>query len=135
VLQGNVYSLSGIPGLMLLVTGTATRMLVALLVGLAMVLIWLWSLGVSSLREVTSATYLFGLSVAYELGLIVMACFVFVGFRIGWYMPDLTAAFLEFATLLQILIAAPLSILLPIVAVPVYALLRRLVPRRAARRA
>jgi len=115
-LQGNVYSFSRIPdaGLAATLTPNLTRAAIALVAG-GLIITWrTWRERERSIFALTMRTYSYALLQLYFIGLIIAFCTWLNGPRFTWYIPDLTIAYVHFVTLLQALLVAAMSILLPI---------------------
>jgi hypothetical protein len=122
--EGKPYSFSVIGNWDAFLHGSVVRMGTALLPA-ACVLIWLvWKQQERSPVEVATLTYSFALILAYLLALPLAAAYALNGFEITWRLPDPFFAFLQVFALVQLGLAAFLTLVLPLLTVPVDRLLR-----------
>ncbi len=123
VRQGGPYSLSGVTGLTPFLLGIAGRVGLSLAVGAVLVLLWLLIEGERSAWRVAGAVYAFSFIVIYLWGLVAATGYVLVGRGLTWYVPDLLVVFLYLLALLQIMLTAALSLLLPLPVVVLHGLI------------
>ncbi len=130
--QKGAFSLSTIPSTDAFLRVVVWRSAVALLLGGVAVLLNLWG-EARGLRHVAQVSYTY---VLLLLGLLVIPTAVgywLHGLRITWYLPDVMLLFFHFTTLIQLTAVAGLGIFLPLVTVPIYAVLRRVGHQQAER--
>ncbi len=113
--QGQVYSFSGLTGLVPFVEQTAQRMLVASAVGMLLIVWRLMHDGEGSALGVIQTSLGYSLLVVYLLGCQAAVAFWLNGLRFTWYVPNMGAAFWLLAALVQVLLAAAAGLLMPIV--------------------
>jgi len=118
--EGNVYAPNIPRPVEPFLVESLRRVAIALAMGLAVVLGWLWYKRERSLLAVTQAVYGFAFVVLYFLGVQVALGYWLNGPRVTWYLPDLTLFFVHFSALVQSAMVAALSVFLPLAVVPLY---------------
>ncbi len=122
--EGEVYSFSTIGNWDAFMSGSVARMGTALLPA-ACILVWLvWKQKERSPVEVATLTYSFALILLFLLALPLAAAYALNGFEITWRLPDPLFAFLQVSALVQLGLAAFLTLLLPLFAIPLDRILR-----------
>lgn len=122
--EGEVYSFSTVGNWHAFISGSVVRMGTALLPA-ACILVWLvcQQKGRSPI-EVATLNYSFSLILAFLLALPLAAAYALNGFEITWRLPDPLFAFLQVSALVQLGLAAFLTLLLPLVTIPLDTILR-----------
>lgn len=118
--EGNVYSPNIPRPVEPFLAESLRRVAIALAVGLAVALGWLWYERERSLLAVAQSVYGFSFAVIYFLGVQVTASYWLNGPTVTWYLPDLALFFLHFSALVQVAIVAAISAFLPVVVLPIY---------------
>lgn len=115
--QGNLYSFSQVPeaGLRATLQPSATRAAVSLLLGMLLLTWRVWHERERSAFSVILWSYGYVLAQVGLIALLVGICAWWNGARFTWYLPNLKVAYLQFATLMQVMLVALMSIPLPIV--------------------
>ncbi|MCL6431067.1 MAG: alkaline phosphatase family protein [Anaerolineae bacterium] len=114
-LEDGVYSISGITGMRPFVEAIVRRTVAASAMGGLLVL---WRLArdhEGSALEVIQTSLAYSLLVVYLLGCQAAVVYWLNGFRFTWYVPDLGIAFWQVTALVQVLICAALSLVLPVI--------------------
>ncbi|MGQ9493786.1 MAG: alkaline phosphatase family protein [Anaerolineae bacterium] len=114
--QGNAYSFSRIPagGLAATLNPSLRRAAISLAIG-GLIVVWrTWHERERSAFAVTLSSYGYALLQLYFIGLLLGACTLWNGLSFTWYLPNLTIAYVQFMTLMQSMLIAVMSILLPI---------------------
>lgn len=116
--QGHVYSFSTIGDWETFATDALVRTARALVPAVC-VIIWLvWRQKRRAPIEIATLTYSFALILALLLALPLAATYVLNGFEVTWRLPHHLSAFLQVFSLLQLGMAAFLTILLPLISIP-----------------
>lgn len=124
VWEGEVYSFSTIGSWENFVSETLVRLATALLPTLVL-MVWLaWRQPRRRPAQLGALNYSFALLLLFLLALPLAASYVLNGFRVTWRLPDPLFAFLQVSALLQLGLAAFLTLLLPLFTVPLDRLLR-----------
>jgi hypothetical protein len=113
---GGEYSFSRLPpgGLAATLQPSLRRAAVSLAAGGLLVALWMWHERQRSLYRVVYASYSYALVLLYWIGLPLAACAWWSGVRFGWYIPNLTVAYVQFALLMQAMLTAAMAIALPL---------------------
>jgi len=116
--QGHVYSFSTIGDWETFAIDALVRTARALVPAVC-VIIWLvWRQKRRAPIEIATLTYSFALILALLLALPLAATYVLNGFEVTWRLPHHLSAFLQVFSLLQLGMAAFLTILLPLISIP-----------------
>ena len=129
--QEGAFSLSTIPEVGAFLQTMVWRGIAALLLGGVAVLLALWP-EARELRRVAQVSYSYVLLLLGVLAIPTAVGYWLHGLRVSWYLPDVMLLFFHFTTLIQLTTVAGLGVLLPLVTVPLYAILRRAGYQRAA---
>jgi hypothetical protein len=119
--QGNSYSFSRIPaaGLAATLEPSAKLALLSLGFGAALLVLDLCWQHERSVFSVVLHTYRYSLQQLYSIALVIGVCTWWNGFRFAWYLPSFFVAYVQFTTLMQIMLVALLAIPLPLLVVVV----------------
>jgi len=118
--EGNVYSPNIPRPVEPFLAESLRQVAIALAVGLAVTLSWLWYERERSLLDVAQSLYGFSFAVIYFLGIQVAIGYWLNGPTVTWYLPDLTLFFLHFSALVQAAMVAAILVFLPLAVVPLY---------------
>ncbi len=132
---GHTYSFSSMGEWETFLAQATTRMATALIPAM-LIIVWLiWCEKKRQPVEIATTNYSFALILAFFLALPLMIGYVLNGSEITWYLPDPFIAFLQVSALVQLAVAAPLCLFVPLVTIPLDRLLRWVrVKVRSARR-
>jgi hypothetical protein len=118
VWEGEVYSFSTVGTWHAFLGDSVVRMATALLPA-ASILVWLvWRQRRRSPIGVATVNHSYALILAFLLALPLAVAYVFNGFEVTWRLPDPLLAFVQISALIQLGIAAFLTLLLPLVTIP-----------------
>lgn len=122
--EGEVYSLSTIGTWHAFVAESLVRMGTALLPAVC-ILVWLvWHQRRRSPIEVATLNHSYGLILAFLVALPLAAAFTLNGVDVTWRLPDPLWAFFQVSALVQLGVVALLTLLLPLVTIPLDRILR-----------
>jgi hypothetical protein len=122
--EGQVYSLSTIGNWWIFVTEALVRTASALVPAIC-VLIWLvWRQRRRLPLEIATLNYSFALILAFLLAIPLAAAYVLNGLEITWRLPHPLMAFVQVSSLVQLGMAAFLTVLLPLFTIPLDGALR-----------
>jgi hypothetical protein len=112
-LQGHAYSISALRSFTEWPLDIARRTAVSLLAGGGLLLIFLMTTREDNWLTLLGTGYGFGVLVTFFFALPLFWAFWQNGLLIAWYLPDVSPAFWQITSLLEVMVAAILGILLP----------------------
>jgi hypothetical protein len=124
VWEGEVYSFSAVGTWYAFMGDSVVRMATALLPA-ACILVWLtWHQRKRSPLGVATVNHSYALILAFVLALPLAVAYVCNGFEVTWRLPDPLLAFVQVSALIQLGVAAFMTLLLPLVTIPLDRVLR-----------
>ncbi len=114
--QGHIYSFSRIPvgGFPATLEPSLRRAIAATAAGALLLVLKMWREGERSTINVFVRTYGFGALQLFWIGLLLVACTWWNGYRFTWYLPSFTISYVQLMALVQAVCIAAIAAVLPV---------------------